>query len=239
MTPTAAATARERQKPFQWLKTGTMWTFSIVFAVALNLALFSLMPRLIQSGPVDKKKFENLRTVDFIRFKKKETPPERKKKEEPPEKKPPKKTEVIKKAVSSPRPRLDRMVIPYELNPRLPAGQIQLPSLDMKNVSLDAPPMKDFYDVGELDGPLTALVRAPPVYPLMAKRRGIEGWVKVRFLVTETGRVEQFSILEAEPEKIFDRAVERCVTSWRFQPGTVEGEPVKAWAETVVRFELQ
>jgi protein TonB len=33
--------------------------------------------------------------------------------------------------------------------------------------------------------------------------------------------------------------VESCVLSWRFNPGTVEGVPVDAWAETVVRFELQ
>ena len=236
---TSAAYAQQRQTPFRWLKTATVWTVSIVLAVWLNLALFSLMPRLIRSGPIEKKEYEDLRSVDFIRFEKKETPPERKKKEKPPEKKPLEQTQTVKKAVSRPRPQINRTVIPYELNPRLPAGQIQLPSLDMKTMSVDAPAMKDFYDAGELDGPLAALVRTPPIYPLTAKRRGIEGWVKVRFLVTETGRVERFTVLESQPELVFDRAVERCVLSWRFNPGTVEGEPVKAWAETVVRFELQ
>jgi protein TonB len=217
-----------------------MWTFSIVFAAVLNLALFSLMPRLIQSGTPDREKYEKLRTVDFIRFKKKEKPPEPKeKKKKPPEKKRLEKKDMIKKELARPRPRFNRMRMPYELNPRLPAGQIQLPVLDMKTISIDAPPTKDFYNVGELDGPLTALVRSPPIYPIMAKRRGIEGWVKVRFLVTDAGRVDKISILEAQPEKIFERAVERCVRSWRFNPGTIEGEPVNAWAETVIRFELQ
>jgi periplasmic protein TonB len=234
------APARERPKPFQWLKTGTMWTFSVVFAVLLNLFLFSLMPRLVQTGPAEREKFEKIRNVDFIRLKKEETPPERKQEEKkPPEPKEPERKDIVKRELSRSLPKVDSMRIPYELNPKLPAGQIRLPALDMKTVSLDAPPMKDFYDVGELDDPLTTLVRTPPIYPMMAKRRGIEGWVKVRFLVTESGGVDKIGILEAKPERIFDRAVEQCVKSWRFKPGTVDGQPVKAWAETTVRFELQ
>jgi protein TonB len=31
----------------------------------------------------------------------------------------------------------------------------------------------------------------------------------------------------------------RCVSGWRFKPGTVEGMPVKAWAETTIRFKLE
>ena len=232
--------AGERKKPFQWLKTGTMWTFSAIFAILLNLSLFSLMPRLFQTGPVETNQFEKIRKVDFVRLKKEDKPPERKKKKEkPPEEKRLKKKDIVKKEPVRPRPSFEPMRIPYELNPRLPAGRIRLPVLDIKTVTVDAPPMKDFYDIGELDGPLTALVRTPPIYPIVAKRRGIEGWVKVRFLVTASGMVDKVGILEAEPENIFDQAVEQCVRSWRFNPGTVEGEPVNTWAETVVRFELE
>lgn len=233
-------TARERQKPFQWLKTGTMWTFSVVLAILLNLSLFSLMPRLVQTGPGPAKQFDKMRSVDFVRIRKEDAPPEQKKeRKKPPAEKQLEKREIAKMDLTRPRPKFDSMRIPYELNPKLPAGQIRLPALDIKTVSVDAPLIKDFYDIGELDGPLTTLVRAPPIYPLMAKRRGIEGWVKVRFLVTESGGVDKISVLEAQPEKIFDRAVEQCVSTWRFKPGTVEGEPVNTWAETVVRFELQ
>jgi periplasmic protein TonB len=77
------------------------------------------------------------------------------------------------------------------------------------------------------------------VYPVQARSRGIEGWVKVAFIVDEAGRVDDITILDAEPKGLFDRSVERCVRGWRFKPGTVEGMPVKAKVETVVQFELE
>jgi periplasmic protein TonB len=235
----ASMHAQPRRKPFQWLGTGTMWTFSVVFAILLNLALFSLMPRLAQTRPGEKEEYEKLNAVEFVRLKKKETPPEEKKKKEIPEKKLKNEPDPIKREMLRPRTNIDKMQIPYELNARLPAGAIQLPALDMETMVVDGPPTKDFYDIGELDAPLAALVRTPPIYPVAAKRRGVEGWVKVRFLVTSSGGVEKVTIVEARPEGTFEQAVERCVASWRFKPGTVDGEPVNAWAETVVRFELE
>ena len=79
----------------------------------------------------------------------------------------------------------------------------------------------------------------PPVYPPSAKRRGIEGWVKVRFVVNPRGEVQDVSIVDAKPPGVFDDSVTRCVFGWRFQPGTVDGTPVSAWVETTVRFELE
>ena len=62
---TSAAYAQQRHTPFRWLKIATVWTVSIVLAVWLNLALFSLMPRLIRSGPIEKKEYEDLRSRGF------------------------------------------------------------------------------------------------------------------------------------------------------------------------------
>ncbi|MGM0404242.1 MAG: energy transducer TonB, partial [Thermodesulfobacteriota bacterium] len=86
--------------------------------------------------------------------------------------------------------------------------------------------------------PLTAVSRMPPVYPMNAKRRNIEGWVRVRFIVDKEGTVEDIEILEEKPPGVFDRAVIDCVSGWRFNPGTVGGVPVRTVAETTIRFEL-
>lgn len=91
----------------------------------------------------------------------------------------------------------------------------------------------------ELDRALVTLARIPPIYPLTAKRNHVEGWVDVKFMVDEQGRVQQPVIVRAEPPGVFDGSVLRCVAQWRFKPGTVQGAPVKAWAETTVRFELK
>ena len=224
---------------FRWLKTGSMWTGSIILALLLNMALFSLMPRLIQSSHKQPQEYEKIQTVNFIRMKPKEIPPKPKEIKKEPEKPKPEKQNIVKTATAPPKPSFKKLDLPFELNPRLPVGSFQLPVQDIHSFSMEGPDLKDFYDVGEIDSPLTSIVQMHPVYPMMAKRQGIEGWVKVRFLVTETGRVEKVTILDAQPPNIFDHAVIQCVNAWRFKPGTVEGVPVNVWAETVVRFELE
>ncbi|MFO8085611.1 MAG: TonB family protein [Desulfobacterales bacterium] len=232
--------AKSTDAHFRWLKTGSMWTVSVFLAVILNMALFSLMPRLFQSHTDHQPKLEKIQTVNFIRMKPKEIPPKPKKeKKEPEEQKPKEKENIAKSLMSPPKPTFKKVELPIELNPRLPMGQMALPVPDIKSISVDVSGMKEFYGIGEIDYPLTPLVQMHPIYPMMAKRQGIEGWVKVKFLVAETGRVEQISIMDAQPEDIFDNAVKQCVNAWRFKPGTVEGVPVKVWAETIIRFELE
>lgn len=95
------------------------------------------------------------------------------------------------------------------------------------------------FAAGDLDSPLTALVRRQPVYPSSAKKKRIQGFVTVRFIVTTDGTVDRVSVVEAEPPGVFDRCVIKCVSAWRFQPGTVEGVTVASWAETTIEFELK
>ena len=98
--------------------------------------------------------------------------------------------------------------------------------------------MDDLFGVGDLDQPLITLTRIPPIYPLSAKRRGIEGSVTVRFVINERGLVEDATIVEAQPPEVFDASVLSCVSGWRFKPGTVEGRPVRVWADTTIHFTL-
>ena len=95
------------------------------------------------------------------------------------------------------------------------------------------------FSVGQLDGPLAVLTKPPPAYPPAAKRRNIEGWIRVKFLVDEHGQVGQISVLAAEPEGIFEQSVLRCVSHWRFKPGTVKGTAVKTIVEQTVTFKLE
>ena len=131
-----------------------------------------------------------------------------------------------------------RLTLPFEINPRLPSGPhtLALPPLE---AAFDTSGLGEAFAAADLDTPLTAVVRIPPVYPLQAKHRGVQGWVRVRFVVDEQGNVGSVSILESRPPGVFDRNVIQCVSGWRFKPGTVEGTAVKAWAETTIRFKLE
>lgn len=94
------------------------------------------------------------------------------------------------------------------------------------------------YGESDLDGPLVPISRRLPVYPADARRREIEGSVRVKFLVNEKGRVENIDIVWSKPPGVFEKSVLSCVGEWFFQPGRVGGKTVSVWAYTTLRFKL-
>jgi protein TonB len=212
---------------------------AVAFSLALNIVLFDLMPRLIagDSGRIECSPY--VEKVEVIRIKRPEPPARRKERKEKPKPRETPKKLLQKKQVYANRPVRHTVDLPFEINPKLPAisGAVAVPP--MQTISLGSPGLKASYGIGEIDHPLTPLVQVPPIYPMRARRRGIEGWVKVRFIVNQEGRVEEIRILENHPRKIFDRPVIRCVSAWRFTPGTVEGVPVNTWVEATIRFDLE
>ena len=200
-------------------------------ALLINLALFGLMPYLLTRDGGEAKNQDLAIPVNVIRLKQPESPLKRTP-EKPPEPPPPKKTVKPPQAKAVPT----TLSLPFAINPRLPSSPstLNLPVMPPGRIGL---PTAIFND-GDLDAPLTVMVRVPPVYPLGAKNRGTEGWVKVRFIVNEDGTVQEVAVVDSEPQKTFDDAVIRAVSGWRFKAGTVGGVPVKSRAETVVRFKL-
>ncbi|NWG47473.1 MAG: energy transducer TonB [Alphaproteobacteria bacterium] len=57
-----------------------------------------------------------------------------------------------------------------------------------------------------------------PVYPRGAERRGIEGYVVVKFTVTPEGQVADINVVESSPEGVFDEAAVQAVEKWTFEP---------------------
>ncbi len=215
------------------------WCLTIVLSMLLNIALFGLMPELIDMEPKNQADLEDLKTIQVIRIKHQETPPRKKELQKPKPKEKPKAlkttlTNIVRRKPMRLKPRL-----PFELNPRLPAAPDGLIMPPMETFSLDGPTLKGLYEMGELDSPLTPIANIPPIYPMRAIRGGIEGWVKVRFLVNNQGQVEQPRVVEARPEHVFEKSVVNCVLKWKFKPGTVEGVPVNTMVETIIRFELE
>ena len=63
-----------------------------------------------------------------------------------------------------------------------------MPPLSHFSLKSEAP--RGLYMADELDAPLTAVAKVAPIYPLRATRLGIQGWVKVRFVITVEGTAE-------------------------------------------------
>lgn len=63
-----------------------------------------------------------------------------------------------------------------------------------------------------------------PQYPKEAYEKGIEGWVWLEFDVDESGAVTDIDIIDAFPNRTFDRAIYNAVKHWRYQPYQVNGQ---------------
>ncbi len=224
-----------REKPLQGR--AIIWILSALSALLLNMLFFLAIPNLVH----DKGSAPTIETVvsgvQFLRLKPHEQPPPpRKRKKKQPEQKPKEKKEKPRHN----RPVIQKLTLPFQLNPRLPAAPSSLELPPLKSSSTFLPDkLPKVFQAGKLDSSLTPTVRIPPIYPMRARRRGIEGWVKVKFIVNTHGNVTDITILEAHPERIFNEAVRRCLRQWRFRPGTVGGMVVDAEVTTTIRFKLE
>jgi protein TonB len=71
------------------------------------------------------------------------------------------------------------------------------------------------------------MVRVNPTYPHVAAAKGIEGFVDIIFDVTETGSTQNIQVVYAEPERVFNSAVIKAVSRWKYKAKMQDGVPVK------------
>jgi protein TonB len=78
-----------------------------------------------------------------------------------------------------------------------------------------------------------------PDYPLEARRRRWQGDVVLRVSVSPAGRPEAIEMLSSSGHAVLDAAATTAVSSWRFDPATRGGAPVRAPVDVPIRFRLQ
>ncbi len=78
-----------------------------------------------------------------------------------------------------------------------------------------------------------------PDYPARAEREGVSGFVDITFIVTESGTVEQISVLREEPTGYYfaQKAIER-VKQMRFKPATLQKMAVRQQFKRRFNFEI-
>lgn len=94
------------------------------------------------------------------------------------------------------------------------------------------------FELSEVDAAPRLTRRFDPEYPYFARSRNLAGTVTVRFLVDEEGRVDELTVVRAEPEGLFEHSVLKAVRRWRFKPGMRAGQPAPTWMVLPVRFDL-
>ena len=88
---------------------------------------------------------------------------------------------------------------------------------------------------GALAGSLIPVSKVVPEFPREAQLASVDkGRVKARLTVDAKGEVTRVDIVEANPRRVFDRAVVRSLSQWRYEPG-----PADRSVEVDLDFKLQ
>ncbi len=216
-------------------------TIGIILALLVNFGLFMLMQHMTSNKEVDKQVIEDVRLLDFVRVKREEAQPETKKRQMP--KKPPPPDEP---------PPPPETPSPQTPKPDAPTPKMDVPNVDVHMHLTGAPYLGDSAKApaaapapapAPVEGPIidnevVPLVRIPPQYPRVAARRGIEGIVTVRFIITKDGTVRDAQVIEAKPSNVFNDEAIEAVLKWKFKPKLVEGQPVERQATQDIEFKL-
>lgn len=78
-----------------------------------------------------------------------------------------------------------------------------------------------------------------PVYPHLARRRGMEGTVILRVMVEESGTASSVAMHSSSGHILLDKAALQTVTTWQFIPGSKNGQPCSMEVFVPVQFRLQ
>ena len=101
-----------------------------------------------------------------------------------------------------------------------------------------AAPLRPF-TVRDLDEPPRLLITLRPLYPLLAKQRGIEGHVDIEFLIAKDGAVGTVTVLHADPPEVFNDAACKTAKHWRFSVPQKNGVAVDVLARQRIQFRLE
>lgn len=150
---------------------------------------------------------------------------------------------VEEREIALDRPKPEPPRPPDEPPPPLPPNEFVI---DGPTIGIWEPPVAEPGDDPELfgayldDGTYLPIVRVQPIYPRRALTRGIEGYVLVEFVVTETGAVREPVVLVADPPGFFERAAVSAVLKFKYKPMVTDGKPVAvSGVRTRVVFEME
>ncbi len=193
--------------------------------LVLCLGLFWLMQTLISAGDVALSHAPSEPLIEFVRLKRdSQVQPRQRTLPEKPE--PPK---------ALPRPQIN---VPLQVRAAAPRLRFKA-DFDLPLALGEGPYLGEIAAFEVTGSSLIPVSRTPPRYPYQAKRRGLEGWVRVSFTVTEDGTVADAVVEDADPPGVFEKAALAAVYQWKFKPRIVDGTATRGRAEQRVEFELK
>lgn len=87
--------------------------------------------------------------------------------------------------------------------------------------------------------PARAVKTAQPAYPNDARMDGVEGTVVLSVSLDPGGSVTSVDIIGSSGDKRLDRAAEKSVKTWSFEPALDDGRPIASRITVRVKFSLE
>ncbi|MBN1306301.1 MAG: energy transducer TonB [Chitinispirillaceae bacterium] len=148
----------------------------------------------------------------------------------PPEPREPPKPVVVQKAPPIPQPEVppvpETPLESFEEPVRVTAEVTSAPAAPRPQPKAGEP--LRLQSVAQLDNTeFSPLVNIKPLYPPVALKANIEGYVNVDLLVDEKGFVESFSIVDVAGHPSFGNETAKVIGRWRFPPPRINGKKVK------------
>ena len=193
---------------------------AVLAAVLINIVLFSVIQYMVGSQRLRLTDVSDYKVANFIRMQPQTHDVRSRRDPRAPEKPPIEQQESLRRLVQS-----------SATGPGIRDLHIDIPAMEIE-VGVN---IGDIHIAREL----TPLVKIPPEYPQRAMAKDIEGYVVLRFVVTETGTVESPEVLHAEPEGYFETAAKRAVLRWKYQPQFRDGKPIRVISITRIVFAFQ
>ena len=97
------------------------------------------------------------------------------------------------------------------------------------------------FDLSQVDKPPRWIRKPRPIYPFVAQRKGLKGWVMMKFLVGKDGQATRVRAVRSDPEdilEVFGPACVKAVEKSRFAPGEIGGDPVPTKVTFKFHFEI-
>lgn len=95
------------------------------------------------------------------------------------------------------------------------------------------------FTIDQVDDPVRLIGGPEPVYPDAMKIAGIEGVVRLRFVVGVDGKVESSTVrVVSSSHEAFERSAIEGIRTMRFKSATMRGQTVRQLVEQNVRFRL-
>lgn len=208
------------------------YSLSISLALVVSAVLLLAMSKLIVTEKGIADRIEELFTIEFVQLERNEQD-ETKQRIKPVER--PEQTESLPPLDSLSfeaeqiKPQVNRLSVDEGVS-----TNIALTPIAVKGVQ----PQLGEVDLSANDRDAIVVSRIPPQYPRSAKRRKVEGWVKVAFSVDAEGKVSEVDVIDSQPDRVFDRAAITAIRQWRFKAKIEDGVPVDSRYSQTIEFNL-